>query len=887
MKLTITLEYFTRWGESVFIEFAGRPPVVMNPLPGDIWSIEFDDPSLRPGCGYSFSLRNADEKLLRSEWRGHTLPDFTADLGSLRICDRWIDRPAERAFLTAPFLDCICRRNNRARKSAPLFPSSVGFSVIAPLVPSGMAVAVCGSIPELGNWNPAKAVVLSDASYPVWKAAVPVDLSVGAFDYKLMLVDRRSGELVSWEPRDNRTARLGFRDAGEAIDLEGIVMALPDQPWHGAGVSIPVFSLRSGSDWGVGDFLDMIPFVDWTVATGQRFIQLLPINDTTMTGTWADSYPYNANSTFALHPMYIRPEEAGMLPPERMEYYNRRKAELQTLAEVDYEQVNRLKNEYLRELFARISPEQVVDADFQRFISSNASWLTPYAAYCVLRDKYGSPEPSLWGVYSKYEPRVIAAFVAENHNEINFVYFQQYILDRQLRKARDYAHSRGVAIKGDIPIGISRTSVDAWKEPHLFNLDASAGAPPDAFSVLGQNWGFPTYNWDAMARDGFAWWKARFRKMSEYFDAYRIDHVLGFFRIWQISGTALHGLLGVFNSALPYSHEDLVRDYDFRPDPARLARPFIADWMLPDFFGELTPRVIEEYLTREDDHHFELRPEFSNQRKIAEYFGSLPKTDENSLLCRGLMDLCDQVLFIEDPYRKGLYHPRIAGTETYAYRNLCDYDKWLFSRIHDDFFYRRNDSYWREQGLWKLPPVIEATDMLTCAEDLGMIPACAPDVLRQLQILTLEIQRMPKDMGEEFGNTSRYPYMSVCTTSTHDMPGIRQWWESDPRLANDYFHNVLHCEGEAPAIAEPWICRRIIELHLASPSMLCILPLQDWLSISAELRRPDPSEEQINIPAISRHYWRYRMHLTIEQLLAADAFNNEVKGLITGSDRNH
>ncbi|MBD5307726.1 MAG: 4-alpha-glucanotransferase [Bacteroides sp.] len=885
MKLTITLEYFTRWGESVFIEFAGRPPVVMNPLPGNIWSISLDDPSLLPGCEYSFSLRDTGEKLLRSEWRRHVLPDFVADLTSLTIRDLWIDRPAERAYLTAPFLDCFCRRTNRARKAPRLIHSSVGFSVTAPLVPPGMAVAVCGSIPELGSWNPAKAVILSDASYPVWKAVIPVDPSVDGFDYKLMLVDRRSGEFVSWEPRENRTVYLGHREPGSAVSLEGLTMALPEMPWHGAGVSIPVFSLRSENDWGVGDFIDLIPFVDWTVATGQCFIQLLPVNDTTMTGTWTDSYPYNANSTFALHPMYIRPEEAGLLPGDRMGYYEARKAGLRKLKDVDYEQVNRLKNEYMRELFALIGSELIVLPDFQNFIAANSSWLVPYAAYCVLRDKYGTPNHSLWGVYKNYEPRAINAFVAENHSEINFVYFQQYVLDRQLCKARDYAHSRGVALKGDIPIGISRTSVDAWKEPNLFNLNASAGAPPDAFSTLGQNWGFPTYNWDAMSRDGFAWWKARFRKMSEYFDAYRIDHVLGFFRIWQISSSALHGLLGVFNSALPYSHEELVRDYDFRPDPAALAVPFIADWMLPDFFGGLTDHVICEYLTPIDDHHFALRPEFSDQCKIADYFGKQPLTDENSLICRGLIDLCDQVLFIEDPYRKGLYHPRISGMNTYAYRNLCDYDKWLFSRIHDDFFYRRNDAYWREQGLWKLPPVIEATDMLTCAEDLGMIPACVPDVLRQLQILTLEIQRMPKDLGEEFGNTYQYPYMSVCTTSTHDMPGIRQWWESDRRLAQDYFNRVLHCEGEAPAVADTWICKRIIELHLASPSMLCILPLQDWLSISADLRRRDPSEEQINFPANSRHYWRYRMHLTIEHLLAADHLNNEIRTLVRNSSR--
>ncbi len=885
MKLAINLEYYTRWGESLFIEFAQCEPMAMIPLDDRHWHITVDNPAITPGHEYTFSLRTDDGKVLRREWRGHTVPRVSPDLAMLDIADTWRDRPAHRAFLTTPFLDCICRRDSRLAPAAPISAGSVSISVDAPLVDSHLSLAICGSIPELGSWDPAKAVILSDADYPTWRATIPIDLSVTGFDYKLLLVDRRTRELHSWEPRDNRTIHLGKRSSDAAVAVSGISLALPHDPWRGAGVSIPVFSLRSDSDWGVGDFLDMIPLADWAEKTGQRFIQLLPINDTTMTGTWADSYPYNANSTFALHPMYLRPDAVGTLPDDRMAYYNERRRSLQLLPEVDYEQTNALKNEYMRELFNLISTDLVADPEFNSFIQRNSSWLTPYAAYCVLRDKYGTPEPSNWGAYAIYDPQRIAAFVDENFKEISFVYFIQFHLDRQLRTARDYAHAHGIAIKGDIPIGISRTSVDAWKQPELFNLDASAGAPPDDFSILGQNWGFPTYNWDAMSRDGFAWWKARFRKMSEYFDAYRIDHVLGFFRIWQIPLDQLHGLLGAFNAALPFSPQELRDNYNFQPDPADYSKPYIADWMLADFFGDLTGKVRDTYLIPHDNGRYSLKPEVACQRRIADLFATMEKNDDNTRICNGLLGLCDQVLFIEDPYRKGMYHPRIGGGDTYAYRSLCDYDKYLFGRIHNDFFYRRNDMFWRDQAMWKLPPVIEATDMLTCAEDLGMIPACVPDVLHHLQILSLEIQRMPKDPHDEFGNPARYPYMSVCTTSTHDMPGIRQWWELDHATTQKYYNNVLHCSGEAPYFAEPWICSLIVGQHLASPSMLCILPLQDWLSTDATLRRQDPREEQINIPAISRHYWRYRMHLTLEQLNEASGFNHAIRGMITDSGR--
>ena len=175
--------------------------------------------------------------------------------------------------------------------------------------------------------------------------------------------------------------------------------------------------------------------------------------------------------------------------------------------------------------------------------------------------------------------------------------------------------------------------------------------------------------------------------------------------------------------------------------------------------------------------------------------------------------------------------------------------------------------------------------MLVCGEDLGMIPHCVPEVMERLQILSLEIQRMPKESWREFGDTWAYPYRSVCTTSTHDMSGIRAWWEEDRARTQRFFNEILGEQGEAPYFCEPWICEKIVELNLFSPSMLAILPLQDWLSIDGRLRLENPQEERINIPAHSRHYWRYRMHLSIEQLLEEGVFNTRLRELIERSGR--
>ncbi|MDE7125276.1 MAG: 4-alpha-glucanotransferase, partial [Muribaculaceae bacterium] len=619
---------------------------------------------------------------------------------------------------------------------------------------------------------------------------------------------------------------------------------------------------------------------------GQNFIQILPINDTTMTRTWTDSYPYNANSTFALHPLFLRVTELGYpADPERRLYFENLRAELNSLKEIDYERVTRAKEEYSREMYSVNGNSVIASADFIKFVERNRSWLMPYAAFCVLRDRNGTPDYSQWGEYAVYNINKVEAFVADNLSEINYIYYIQYFLDRQMREARDYAHAKGIALKGDIPIGISRTSADAWQQPHLFFLDSQAGAPPDDFSVLGQNWGFPTYNWDEMSRDGFAWWKARFRKMAEYFDAYRIDHILGFFRIWQIPMDALHGLLGVFHPALPFSIEELRERYGFWLDVDLHTTPYIMDYFLRDFFGEYADEARERFLRPVGYGRHKLREEYDTQRKVAIYFAAQEKNEKNDCLCEGLLGLIDQVLFVEDPYEKGKYHPRITGQFTYLFRSLNEYDRTCFTRLYDDFYYHRHNDLWYHKAMWKLPPLIDATHMLTCAEDLGMIPACVPAVIDRLHILSLEIQRMPKDPAHEFGQTWHYPYYSVCTTSTHDMSGIRAWWEENRDAAQRFYNNVLGEHGEAPYFAEPWICDRIVRMHLQSPSMLCILPLQDWLSVDGALRRENPAEEQINVPANPRHYWRYRMHLTLERLLGADAYNSYLREAIASAGR--
>ena len=893
MKIIFNINYRTRWGEALYI--CGDLPVMgagndenalqLNFLGGESWQIELDLDDLDGDFNYHYLVK-APGQPWRMEWGTPHLFEFAKGVHAVVVQDRWQDQPSDKPYYSSAFVDGMLFRPFR---SQPLRAERgmLNVRVQAPMIAPDEVLAISGEGRVLGDWDTRLAVRMNDARYPEWEANISLADMDFPCEYKFVILKRDSGEVVAWEMCSNRVFDVSAASGQDCIVVEsGMRFINPLTPWKGAGTAIPVFSIRTEEDFGVGDFMDLYKMVDWCAMTGQKILQLLPVNDTTMTGSWTDSYPYNANSTFALHPMYMRLQAVGRLKDAaRQKYYDDLGRELNALPDVDYERVNEGKIAFLRELYAEKRSSVLKDKSYRKFVSDNEYWLRPYAAFCVLRDVYGTPEMARWGDFAEYSSEKADRIYSEYEHDMQFVYFVQYHLDKQLRGVRDYAHQQGVVLKGDIPIGISRTSADAWVYPKLFFMDSLAGAPPDDFSVMGQNWGLPTYNWEEMARDGFAWWKSRFAKMSEYFDAYRIDHVLGFFRIWQIPVDALHGLLGIFHPALPFTPEELRKDFDFWINPEVQASPLILEWMLTDFFGDHTPEVKERFLNHVGGDRYSLKPEVDTQRKVADYFAKEDKTEADEQICNGLLGLIDNVLFIEDPYDKGRYHPRIAAQYTYQYRCLSDYERWCFDRLYNDFFYHRHNDFWYGKAMWKLPPLIDSTKMLCCAEDLGMIPECVPAVMRNLQILSLEIQRMPKDPSVEFGNTWAYPYYSVCTSSTHDMPGIRAWWESDHEMSQRFYNNVLHENGEAPYFAEPWVCGRIIDLQLNSPSMLCILPLQDRLSTDGGLRREKPGEEQINNPSVSRHYWRYRMHLTVEELMRQGHFNDDIRRRIRESGR--
>ena len=540
----------------------------------------------------------------------------------------------------------------------------------------------------------------------------------------------------------------------------------------------------------------------------------------------------------------------------------------------------------MRQIFNQEGEKMMKTAEYKAFFQDTELWLVPYAQYSYLRDKNGTADFNQWPdhqVWDEAERKALADPKTAAYKNVAFFYFVQFVLDRQMQEAHEHAKAKGVILKGDIPIGVNRNGCDVWTEPKYFNLNGQAGAPPDDFSANGQNWGFPTYNWFEMLKDGCQWWNRRFQNMARYFDAYRIDHVLGFFRIWEIPVHSVHGLLGQFAPALAMSREE-IESYGLHFQEDRFTRPFITDWVLDRMFHERAGEVKEKYLDRLDEERYQMKPEVDTQRKVEALFADV--TDEKELWLRdGLYALISDVLFVRDHTNPGVFHPRISAQLDFIYESLYDNDKAAFNRLYNDYFYRRNNQFWYQEAMKKLPKLVQATRMLVCAEDLGMVPDCVPWVMDELKILSLELQSMPKDPSVKFGHLSRNPYRSVCTISSHDMPTLRMWWDENIQRTQEYYNTMLYRQGPAPHPLPGWLASDIISRHLTSPSMLCILSIQDWLATDEALRLPDANAERINIPANPKHYWRYRMHLNIEDLAADKRFVQNITEMISQSGR--
>lgn len=861
----------------------------MHTLDGYHWSVEVRK-DVKPGTqiDYFYSVLRGDNEE-RKEWSVmcHRL-NFDAERGlNYRVYDHWNDIPEDSYLYSSAIADCVVGKKQEKVKLNN-FNKSITLKVRAPQLRAEDQLYLIGAEPALGAWNEKKALKMTQHNINEWMVTLDgAKLASSRLEVKFFIKNKADNDAIVWEYSDNRIVELPAMDEGDVMVYELDEAFFPLPAVRIAGTLVPVFSLRSESSFGIGDFGDLKKMVDWVSLTQQRALQILPINDTTITHTWTDSYPYSCISIFALHPQYV---DLNALPAlkdkEQRDKFEALRKELNALPQIDYERVNDAKTEYLRLLFEQEGQKVLTSDAFKAFFIDTESWLVPYAQYCYMRDKNGTADFSRWSDHNQWdeaERKQLSSPKEKAYKEVAFFYYVQYILSSQLKAVHEYTQAHKVILKGDIPIGVNRYGCDVWTQPRYFNLNGQAGAPPDDFSVNGQNWGFPTYNWEEMISDGCKWWIRRFQNMSKYFDAYRIDHVLGFFRIWEIPISAVHGLLGQFAPSLGMSREE-IEGYGLHWQEELFTEPFITDWILDRVFREHADEVRQKYVEHIWGDRYKMRSAFDTQRKVEKAFAG--KTSDTDVWIRdGLYSLISDVLFVRDNKDPNRFHPRISVQFAFIYESLYDSDKAVFNRLYNDYYYRRNNQFWYQEAMKKLPKLVNATRMLVCAEDLGMVPDCVAWVMNELRILSLEIQSMPKDPHVRFGHLGQNPYRSVSTISTHDMATLRQWWDEDWARAQDYFNSMLHRGGPAPHPLPGWLARDIVSRHLTSPSMLCILGIQDWMSIDETLRLADPDAERINIPANPKHYWRYRMHVSIEELMKNKDFNGQVIDLINQAGR--
>eukprot|EP00252_Welwitschia_mirabilis_P024591 TRINITY_DN7346_c0_g1_i1.p1 TRINITY_DN7346_c0_g1~~TRINITY_DN7346_c0_g1_i1.p1 ORF type:complete len:954 (-),score=162.82 TRINITY_DN7346_c0_g1_i1:275-3136(-) len=913
INLRFRLPYYTQWGQNLLL--CGTDPALgasnvnkgLRMIPYHekdtlFWHVTISVPHDFKS-EYSYYVVDDHRNVLRRETgKRHSisLPNGLSDKANVEIYDLWQDASAPESLLSrGAFRRAIFRQdeiqdkfeniethNGDCKFKAAQDVVIVCFRIFFPCRMVGQRPFITGSASAVGNWDLGKAVRLSYLGDACWKAECPIGKEEFPIKYKYFL--RGTNSRIDTEITSDR--ELSYDAISKPLPTMIIVSdgSFRETPWRGAGIAIPVFSLRSNEDIGVGEFLDLKLLVNFCLRSGYHLIQLLPVNDTSVHKMWWDSYPYSSLSVFALHPLYLRVQALSQNIPDNIKQeIDKAKVDLD-LKDVDYETTMNTKLSIAKKIFYIEKDEVLNSSAFLKFFAENEHWLKPYAAFCFLRDLFETSDHTQWGHFSVFSETKLEKLVSkesEHHNMIAFHYYVQFHLHLQLLEAAEYARENRIVLKGDLPIGVDRHSMDTWVFPDLFRMNTSTGAPPDYFDRNGQNWGFPTYNWEEMSKDNYAWWQSRLTQMGKYFTAYRIDHILGFFRIWELPDHAVTGLLGKFRPAIPLSQEELEKEgiWDFD----RLSRPYILENMLQEKFGSDWMDVAATFLEKNEFQRYEFKGECNTEKKIVSKLENRKELQGSSEKRRRLFDLLHEIVLIRDPENSKMFHPRFGVEDTTTFNDLDEHSKASIRRLYYDYYFHRQENIWRQNALKTLPVLLNSSDMLACGEDLGLIPACVHPVMQELGLIGLRIQRMPSEPDLEFGIPANYSYMTVCAPSCHDCSTLRAWWEEDEGRRIRFFRDVLGYSDLPPAQCIPQVAHAIIQQHVDSPSMWAIFPLQDLLALKQVYSKRPANEETINDPTNPKHYWRFRLHVSLESLLSDIEFQDINKAMIVHGGRSY
>ena len=639
-----------------------------------------------------------------------------------------------------------------------------------------------------------------------------------------------------------------------------------------AGVVVTVGSLRGSGKSAVGEFADLPEFAELASKMGLGLIQLLPVND-----TGYESSPYGALSAFALNPIYIRigaiPESKGF------------EAEIQALNEkynemerFPYYKIAKAKINLLRDIFEanKIAIQREVSVDV--WIKKN-TWVKSYAVFRRLKEANNEKSWKDWKAFKKVGANDIEALWNDpkQRNSNLFWSWVQYHLDKQFTAAAEKIQSMGIILKGDLPILLNEDSCDVWANPEYFHENLSAGAPPDMYNSMGQNWGFPLYNWHAQQKDNFSWWRARLTAAQKYFKAYRIDHVLGFFRIWACRRRDNSALLGRFVPYTQIKKEDL---YALGYDYSRI------NWFsVPHIPTGEVWQAVQQGGGSDDDARraFDLALDRIGNEELWWFKKSIH--GEKDILALKLHDAArdyfckawtNRILF---EYDENTYSPVWYYSKSRAWNSLNDAERDYLEAFLDGKK-AESEKKWEIQGKKLLSMLVESSTMLACAEDLGVSTECVPKILGNLKILSLKVFRWERKWdteGQPFTPICDYPELAVCTTSVHDSSTLREWWETEADL------NTLAAflgQPSLPKIYNPGTARLRLKTIAAAPSRFHIFPLIDFLHLTPKWYAQDAAAERINIPGTTSDFnWTWRLPAPISEIAADTELLREVKAL--------
>ena len=683
------------------------------------------------------------------------------------------------------------------------------------------------------------------------------------------------------------------------------------------GVAVPLGALRTENSPFIGEYTSLKRFALFCKNSGLSVIQLLPVLDT---GT--QSSPYSSLSAFALHPIYIdlkrlsNFESCYSKDPEFKRIYD----ELLSLSDAkrfDYQRILNLKDALLRKAFrVMINVDKGNSCrylgEYNDFVDKNARWLKPYCVFKNLKHKHMQAGWKNWPAEDKNLSleEILRRWNDDSlFEEHTFYAWEQFVAYKELLKVSNEVRSLGITLKCDIPILLNEDSCDVWGNPGILNMKLRAGSPPDGDNPTGQSWGFPVYDWASQEKEGFSWWKDRLLRAAEFFGAYRLDHLPGFFRFWATNEGEETAELGATVPFSPISEKSLEK-LGFSKERIRwLREPHLSTEMVFRKTGDLDKAHAILSLFCERIGHEELwlfKREFKSTADLKNVSLEGFELDE---------DLQDDIkgLFYRwwknrtmIEVKRGQLVPNFKFAETRAWASLNQAERDVLL----DLFAKNNkkqENQWKKQAETIFSAIIPTTDMVACGEDLGVSMDCMPKVMDEFGILGLKVVRWCRDWGvdgQPFLDFKKYRKLSLVTTSVHDSSTLREWWNSEKDSTKAFCQFIIESrksksrtqkrkaseqsfdlDSQDAAIwgrrFDPTVAEFVLSQCATANGVWFVNPLQDWLYLDGSLYLDNAEDERINIPGtVSEFNWTWRMPVSVEKLCENDALMDKINRIV-------